>query len=179
MPSPVMLIRTLQPEDAAAYQALRLRGLAEVPTAFASSWEEEQGTPLEEVARRLRPDETGAVFGAFASSQLVGLAGVQRESMVKLRHKAWLWGMYVSPEYRRSGVGSRLLEHALPYVWQSLGVAQVHLGVHTGNTSALALYRRFGFEVWGTERAALIVAGEPQDEHHMVCRAPPASRCAP
>jgi RimJ/RimL family protein N-acetyltransferase len=80
--------------------------------------------------------------------------------------------MYVSPEHRRSGVGSRLLEHALPYVWQSLGVAQVHLGVHTGNVSALALYRRFGFEVWGRERGALIVAGEPHDEHHMVCRAP-------
>ena len=172
MLSSVMLIRTLQPEDAAAYQALRLRGLAEVPTAFASSWEEELGTPLEEVARRLRPDVTGAVFGAFTSGQLVALAGVQRESMVKLRHKAWLWGMYVSPEHRRSGVGSRLLEHALPYVWQSLGVAQVHLGVHTGNVSALALYRRFGFEVWGTERGALIVAREPQDEHHMVCRAP-------
>ena len=91
MLSPVMLIRTLQPEDAAAYQALRLRGLAEVPTAFASSWEEEQGTPLEEVARRLRADETGAVFGALASSQLVGLAGVQRESMVKLRHRIPNW----------------------------------------------------------------------------------------
>jgi putative acetyltransferase len=76
-------------------------------------------------------------------------------------------------------VGSRLLEQALPYAWNSLGAAQVLLGVHSENASALALYRRFGFEVWGTERGALIVAGEPQDEHHMVCQAPPGLRCAP
>ena len=46
-------------------------------------------------------------------------------------------------------------------------MTQVNLGVHTHNTSVLALYRRFGFEVWGTEKGSLVVAGEPQDEHHM------------
>jgi hypothetical protein len=37
--------------------------------------------------------------------------------------------------------------------------------------TALYWYRRFGFEVWVTERGTLIVAYERQDEHHMVCRA--------
>ena len=63
----------------------------------------------------------------------------------------------------------------LPYAWQSLGVAQVNLGVHTENASAIALYRRYGFVVWGTENGALVVVGKAQDEHHMVCRAPSAA----
>ena len=126
-----MHVRTLQPQDAAEYQALRLRGLAEAPTAFASSYEEEIGTPIAEIARRLQPTDSGAIFGAFAEGRLAGLAGIQRESMTKLSHKAYLWGMYVSPEHRRSSLGSLLLEIVLPYAWRSLGVVQVNLGVHT------------------------------------------------
>jgi RimJ/RimL family protein N-acetyltransferase len=170
-----MYVRTLQPEDAAEYQALRLRGLAEASYAFASSYEEEAGTPVDEIARRLQPKTSGAIFGAFVDGKLAGLAGLERESMAKLRHKAYLWGMYVGPEYRRSRLGSLLLENVLPYAWQSLGVVQVNLGVHTENPSAIALYRRFGFVVWGTEVGALVVAGKAQDEHHMVCRAPGAA----
>ena len=170
-----MHIRTLQPEDAAEYQALRLRGLVEAPTAFASSYEEEVNTPLAEIARRVQPKASGAIFGAFAEGNLAGLAGLERECMTKLSHKTYLWGMYVSPEHRRSKLGSLLLEQVLPYAWQSLWVTQVNLGVHTENTSAIALYRRFGFVVWGTETGALVVAGKAQDEHHMVCRAPSAA----
>ena len=170
-----MHVRTLQPQDAPEYQALRLRGLAEAPTAFASSYEEEVGTPLAEIVRRLQPKASGAIFGAFAEDKLAGLAGLERESMIKLLHKAYLWGMYVSPEHRRSRLGTLLLEQVLPYAWHSLGVAQVNLGVQAENASAIALYRRFGFVVWGTETGALVVAGKAQDEHHMVCRAPSAA----
>jgi RimJ/RimL family protein N-acetyltransferase len=169
-----MHVRALQPEDGAEYQALRLRGLAEAPNAFASSYEEEVGTPLEEIASRLQPKASGAIFGAFVDGKLAGLAGLERESMAKLNHKAYLWGMYVGPEYRRSRLGSLLLEYMLPYAWESLGVTQVNLGVHAENASAIALYRRFGFVAWGTEIGALVVAGKAQDEHHMVCRAPDA-----
>ena len=170
-----MHVRTLTPEDAAEYQALRLKGLAEAPTAFASSHEEEVNTPLAEISRRLQPKPSGAIFGAFSEGRLAGLAGIERESMAKLSHKAYLWGMYVSPKHRGAGVGSLLLEHALPYAWRSLGVVQVNLGVHTENASAIALYRRLGFVVWGTELGALVVGGKAQDEHHMVCRAPSAA----
>ena len=170
-----MHVRTLTPEDAVAYRTLRLRGLAETPAAFASSHEEEVNTPLAEIYRRLQPKATGAIFGAFSEGTLIGVVGIERESMAKLSHKAYLWGMYVSPEQRRTGVGALLLEHAMPYAWRSLGVVQVNLGVHTENASAIALYRRLGFVVWGTELGALVVGGKAQDEHHMVCRAPSAA----
>lgn len=141
-----------------------------MPTAFASSLEEEADTSLEEIARRLQPKDSGTIFGSFEQAILAGVVGVERERMLKLRHKGFIWGMYVSPEYRRSGRAQLLLQHALQFAWQSLHVVQVNLGVHTQNAGAIALYRQAGFDVWGTERGALVVDGKPQDEHHMVCR---------
>ena len=170
-----MNIRLLTEADAADFQALRLRGLAEAPQAFASSVEEEAGLPLAEVARRLAPREGAAVLGAFSAQGLLcGVAGIQRESMLKLRHKAFLWGMYVAPEAQRTGAGKALVAAALQHAWEVLGVAQVNLGVHAVNEPALRLYRSCGFEVFGLERHALCVQGQLQDEIHMVChRVPP------
>src|SRR2546429_9401473 len=49
-PRKSMQIRNLGPADAAAFQALRLRGLLECPTSFASSYEEEYRDDIEIVA---------------------------------------------------------------------------------------------------------------------------------
>lgn len=164
-------VRALSPRDAAAFQALRLRGLAEAPAAFASSVEEEQPVPIEHVARRLEARDDGAIFGSYVDEQLCGLIGIQRESMRKLSHKAILWGMYVAPEARNAGHGSALVQQALEHAWSRLRVRQVNLGVHSLNDGAVKLYRRHGFEVFGTELGALLVDGQFQDELHMVCRA--------
>jgi ribosomal protein S18 acetylase RimI-like enzyme len=166
-----MQVRTLGPADAAAFHALRLRGLQEFPDAFASSFEEEAPLALEEIAKRLEPRDDRAVFGSYAGDLLCGVVGIQREGMAKLRHKAVLWGMYVAPEARRAGHGEALIRFALQHAWAKLQVAQVNLGAHTLNEDALRLYRKVGFEVFGTEVGSLRVNGQPQDEYHMVCRA--------
>jgi len=167
-----MQVRLLAPQDAHAFQSIRLQGLIEAPTAFASSHEEEASVPIEEIARRIAPKPDGAVFGAFSEESIRGVLGIQREGMQKLSHKAAIWGMYVVPEARSQGCGARLLQCALEYAWHTLGVHQVNLGVNTLNVSAIKLYRRFGFEVFGTEQGSLRVGGLPQDEYHMVCRPP-------
>ena len=163
-----MTIRALQSEDAQQFQSLRLRGLSECPTAFASSYEEEAGMPLVEVATRLRGKPDGAIFGWFAGTQLLGIVGVQRERMQKLAHKAYIWGMYVAPEARRGGIGRQLLTHALAYAGNDLGVRQVNLRVNTRNVAALKLYESLGFSVYGTERGFLSVNAMLHDEHQLV-----------
>jgi RimJ/RimL family protein N-acetyltransferase len=169
-----MTLRLLQAADAAEFQALRLRGLAEAPTAFASSHAEEVGTPLQEISRRLQPRADAAQFGAWFEGRLAGVVGLQREGLHKLAHKAFLWGMYVAPEARGQGLGALLLQAALSHAWAVLAVRQVNLGVHAENTGAIRLYQRLGFECFGVERAALQVDGQLQDEWHMVCVRPAA-----
>ncbi len=166
-------IRVLTELDALAFQGLRLRSLQECPEAFASSYEEEVGTPLEEIERRLQAKPDSAVFGAFKDSELCALVGLRRESMVKLAHKSFIWGVYVAPEVRGRGVGGRVLSQALSYAARVLRTRQVNLGVNTKNLAAIALYKKLGFVEYGLERGYLVAGGELQDEYLMVCHVAP------
>ena len=164
-------IRRLGPADATAFQALRLQGLLECPTAFASSHQEEAGEAVSAVAARLGDEGVCGVYGAFTpDGTLVAVAGLGRESMAKMAHKGVLWGMYVAPAWRRQGIAQALVTHLLAQAVREPGLRQVMLGVHAQNEPALALYRALGFVAWGTEPAAAWVDGEPQDETWMVCR---------
>ncbi|MBL8523483.1 MAG: GNAT family N-acetyltransferase [Betaproteobacteria bacterium] len=163
-----MIVRSLSSDNAAEYQALRLRGLLEWPSAFASSHEEEVDTPITAIAARLQPKDDGAIFGAFMDDRLVGIVGLQRETMQKLAHKAYIWGMYVAPEARKLGVGKALLQHALDHARDAMQVRQVNLGVNASNDAAIALYKSLGFEPFGIERGFMLLDGELHDEIHMV-----------
>lgn len=163
-----MKILLLQSADAAAFQALRLRGLQESPSSFASSVEEEAPLPLQTIAERLASQSDGVVFGAFINNQLVGIAGLQREAQRKLAHKAFVWGVYVAPESRRQGVAEQLLRAAVEHARREFSVRQINLGVNTRNAPAIALYKRLGFVEFGLERGYLCHAGTLHDEYHMV-----------
>lgn len=164
---PGTTLRVLDAPDAAAFQALRLRGLLERPTAFASSWDEEQGEAVEAVAARLASRGQGAVLGAFVGDELVAVAGVHRDGMKKLAHKACLWGVYVAPEQRRGGLAKALLQATMAHAREVLGVRQLYLGVNTDNPAALALYQRLGFAVYGRERGFMLHDGQLHDEFLM------------
>ena len=164
-----MLVRPLTPDDAREFQSLRLLGLRECPTAFASSFEEECGVALPSVAECLGLRNDRAVFGAFDGHDLVGLVGLKREDLRKLAHKAYLWGMYVAPSTRRRGVGRQLIASALSFARSSLRVRQVSLGVNAENAAALALYEDMGFKAFGREPCFMLVDGVSQDEVQMVC----------
>jgi ribosomal protein S18 acetylase RimI-like enzyme len=164
-----MEIRVLTEADASACRLLRLEGLRDYPTAFASSYDEEREIAVGTVAERLGPTENGVVFGAFDGESLIGMVGIERERRSKLRHKALIWGMYVTPTCRRTGVGNRLLQSVLDYAATRMpGLKQINLCVNTSNTPAIEMYRRAGFEPFGVERAFLIVDDDPQDLIHMV-----------
>lgn len=162
-----MGVRRLLPEDAGAFQALRLRALLECPSAFSASHAEEVDTSLEIIAQRLAPKPEGAVFGGFIGPDLAGIIGIEREAQTKLAHKAYIWGMYVAQAHRRSGAGRELMLAALQYASADLGVLSVNLGVNTTNTAAIRLYESVGFSVYGTERGFLRIDGVLHDEHLM------------
>ena len=174
-----MSVRALAPADAAAFQSLRLQGLRECPTAFASSFEEECDIALPVVAERLQHRHDRAVFGAFQGDELVGLVGLKRQEPRKLSHKAYVWGMYVAPAVRKQGVGRRLMARALSVALSELQVRQVNLCANADNQAAIALYERMGFKAFGREPSFMLVDGVPQDEIQMVCFLPAAGMKSP
>jgi ribosomal protein S18 acetylase RimI-like enzyme len=160
-----MLIRRLQPEDAPAYGALRLRALREHPEAFTSSFEEESLKGPELAEQRLRGP--GIFWGAFAEdNQLAGMVGLDREQRMKNRHKATVVGMYVAPEWSRLGAGQALME-ALIAEARVVGIELLVLTVTHGNDSAAHLYRRMGFTSFGIEPHAIKVAEHAYAKNHM------------
>ena len=165
-----MQIRRLTPGDAKAYHRVRLSGLRQDPTAFASSDEEERDMPEAVVADRLavRPDR--GTFGAFDEDTLVGIVTLGREDRLKQRHRGMILGMYVTPEARGKGVGRSLLTEALALARSVPGLVQLTLGVNAENPAAIALYDSLGFRRCGLEPAALKVGDRLYDEVRMVLR---------
>ena len=94
------------------------------------------------------------------------MVGCKRHDGARELHKAFLWGFYVEPAFRRSGVASALLEASLRAVDD--GVEQVLLTVVAQNRPAIALYEKFGFRPYGTEPRSLKTSGAYNDELLMV-----------
>jgi ribosomal protein S18 acetylase RimI-like enzyme len=156
-------VRRLGPDDAAAFQTLRLEGLATDPCAFAASRDEEAGQSLVEVAARL---ERQPVFGVLAEGALLAVAGFAVSEPAKKRHKGLLWGVYVREAARGRGLGravvARVIEHARDHV------VQLHAAVVTTNDAARRLYRTLGFTPYGLEPRGLACAGRYFDQELMV-----------
>lgn len=165
-----MRVRRLVPSDAPAYQALRLAALRDSASAFSSSYPEECETPLAIIGGHMAPDSVRYRFGAFDGVELVGMAALGREAAIKVRHKAFIRGMYVDPSHRGKGVARQLMAAALACAGALSGVRQIVLAVTAGNESALALYESTGFTVYGREPDALLVDGVFYDDLQMMCR---------
>jgi heme-degrading monooxygenase HmoA/ribosomal protein S18 acetylase RimI-like enzyme len=166
------MIRDIKQDEAESFWSLRLEALIQHPTAFGSSYEESKDTPMEVVRERLSGNDNQFVLGAYSGegNRLVGMVGFKRETSLKSRHKAFIWGMYVTAEYRQQGVGRLLMEELLTRASALKDLEIVMLTVVTSNANASRLYRSLGFETYGVERCALQVDGVCIDEEHMAKR---------
>ncbi|MDN2714199.1 GNAT family N-acetyltransferase [Janthinobacterium sp. SUN120] len=167
MPAPEIVIRLLTPADTAAFCALRLRAILDSPSSFSSSREDELARTPEEHVQRIADSPLHRAFGAFDGERLVGLAGLRRESMRQLSHKALLWGVFVDVAQRGKGVARRLVNACIAQAEADPAVMQVHLSVNAENNAALGLYESLGFIAYGTEPRSMRVGELFYDEHHL------------
>lgn len=156
-------IRQLGPDDAETFRALHLEALRTHPAAFAMAYEEDCELPLSAFAARL---EQLAVFGGFVAGELEGIATLQRQPLLKRRHVAMIWGMYVRDAFRGSGLAGAILRAVLARAEGE--VDQVELYVAAGNDRASRFYRGLGFEPYGVMRRSLRVDGVDHDAEMMV-----------
>ena len=164
-----IIIRKLNEENAEAWAALRREALAMEPFAFGSTAPDDPAELVQTIRARLREPEA-AVFGAFADGTMVGIVGIRRNTGVKERHKVLIWGMYVTPASRRSGVGEKLMQALIELARSWSGVDQIHLAVSETAKEARRLYERLGFRQWGVEPRAICWQGRCVDEAHMILR---------
>jgi RimJ/RimL family protein N-acetyltransferase len=105
--------------------------------------------PLEKVASFQRDliAKNGPVYYALNNDRVVGWCDVFPEKNPRQNHRGGL-GMGLLPEFRGQGLGSKLLSAVLDHA-KKFGLEKVELNVYTSNTSAIALYKKFGFEQEG------------------------------
>jgi len=152
-------IRRLTSADAVAYRKIRLAGLIDSPEAFGSTFARESDRSLSWFRERLRNTQ---VFGAFRSTDLLGIAGFVVREGEKERHKGLLWGMYVRADARKTGVGRRLVEAVIDFARERVELLQ--LSVVSDNEPARRLYARLGFAQYGVEKSSLKQDGRYYDE---------------
>ena len=156
-------IRLLVGADAALYRDVRLEGLKQSPEAFGSVFEFECEKPPSWFEARIAQSE---IFGAFSGGELQGIAGYRVQDGPKENHKGLLWGMYVRPAARNSGLGRLLVEAVVKRA--SGHVELLQLTVVSENLAARRLYESLGFAEYGHEARALKHNGRYYDEILMV-----------
>ena len=103
---------------------------------------------------------------AFIDGQLAGQLAVMLNQRVRRRHVA-TFGIGVDPRYHGKGVGSRLMQAMIDLCDNWAAIERIELTVFTDNPAAMALYRKFGFEIEGTSRAYAMRDGVLVDAYHM------------
>lgn len=138
-------VRPATVEDWAALREVRLRALADAPDAFGSTLAQVADRPEEEWRAALR--RPWPLLLAHADGRPVAMGGLGAPDGSPDVH---VWGMWVAPEARGSGVGSRILADLLTRA-RATG-RRVVLDVTDGNDGARRLYERHGFAGTGARR---------------------------
>lgn len=98
---------------------------------------------------------------------VVGSAGLHPCGVALRRRHAMSLGMSVDLAWQRRGVGSALMAGLCMYADRWVGVLRLELTVFADNAPALALYRKFGFEVEGLHRGYAMRDGDYVDTYCM------------
>ncbi len=150
-------IRRAEPADAAGIARTYVSrsaaaGTLQNPYPSIADWTERLG----------RDATSNYIFVALAGDEVIGHAGLHGSKNVRRQH-AWGLGISIRDDWQRRGVGTRLMETVIDLADQWLGALRIELTVFTDNAAALALYRKFGFEVEGVHRAWALRDGAYMD----------------
>ena len=159
-------IRQARPDDASALLALK-RAL-DRETSFMllepgerTTGEAEERSRLEAICRQ----SNAVALVAEGDGKLVGYVEAVGGKVRRNRGTAHVV-IGVLASHAGQGIGTGLLAE-LERSAMALGIHRLELTVIAHNKSAIALYRKMGYETEGTRRAALLVADEVIDEFWM------------
>ncbi|BBO07596.1 MULTISPECIES: GNAT family N-acetyltransferase [Bradyrhizobium] len=158
-------IRRLNVDDLDLFRDIRAEALQMHPQTFGSPEEDEGGEPMMAAYRRWLD---GMILGAFRCGSLMGVAGFYVSPDRRSQHRGNIFTVYVREEGRGKGVGDRLIKELLAHA--EARVEQVHLAVLLESTAAIKIntYKRNGFEIYGTDPAAVRIGEATYDKYFMV-----------
>lgn len=140
-----VMIRTIGPDEWPVWRELRLRALADAPTAFRATIEEESMQPDDwwsEMIGATAEHPRGGSWVAWSAGEAVGMLFGRIDKELTVLEIGAMW---VAPAVRRLGVGSGLIRAGIEWA-RSLGVSVASLWVTEENAEAVAFYERHRFQ---------------------------------
>lgn len=113
----------------------------------------------------LAADPARATFVARQGEDIVGFASVSAGPQRRVLHRGYIVTGILEASCG-SGLGTRLFTELENWA-RANNVTRLELTVMTHNARAIALYRKRGFEIEGTKRGAVQLAGQLVDEFVM------------
>jgi ribosomal protein S18 acetylase RimI-like enzyme len=141
-----MEVRRATPSDWEVLRDVRLRALADSPSAFGSTLAREEAFGETDWRRRL---ESGHCFLAWADGRPVGCVGGVADE--ELPDEYQLVAMWVEPAHRGTAAATQLVEAVCDQA-RADGAVAVRLSVADGNDRARRCYERLGFAPTGERR---------------------------
>jgi L-phenylalanine/L-methionine N-acetyltransferase len=122
---------------------------------------------LESVRELLtKSGEGDHILVAVIDGEVVGVIGLHTSSRPRVNHKGEI-GMMVRDDWQGKGVGTAMMRAVIDLADKWLNLARIELTVFKDNEPAIALYRKFGFEIEGTHRKYAFRDGEFMDAYTM------------
>lgn len=124
--------------------------------------------PPEIRRRRMENPQPGSypLVACTPDGEVVGTLGLHVSQRARRSHVAEL-GMAVRDDWQGRGVGTALMSAACDLADNWLQLTRVELTVYTDNGPAIALYKKFGFEIEGTLRRYAFRLGAYVDAYAM------------
>src|SRR5687767_2083894 len=96
-----IVIRDATPADAMLFRELRLEALQDSPIAFSADYQQNLNHSAKHWEDRLTLEKDEAtILLAEHEGKSLGMTGITRGGSPKTRHGAWIWGVYVTAEWR-------------------------------------------------------------------------------
>ncbi len=166
MESDIIYIDNLPIERWEEFKNLRLESLTNDPEAFSETLEQ-FGAKSEETWRamleRKSKEDRDYVF-AEHNGKLIGMGSIYHYPKENVAHNAWFDSLYVSPEYRKKGVGIQLVLKRLDLLSKYPNIIQAICEIYSSQKASLEMHKKLDFDLVGTMKDFICLRGEYFDK---------------
>lgn len=160
-----LYIRKTEPSDAKAIRDLFVaksvyQQTLQLPQPSVAMWEQRLSDIPDHVHSFV------AILTEGGEDSIVGNLALMLATPERLRHSASL-GMAVKEGFQGQGIGSALMSTAIDLADNWLNLHRLELTAYTDNAPAIALYKKFGFDIEGEARGFAFRDGAYVNAYYM------------
>lgn len=163
----ILKIRSLTTADAAEFANFRRHIAAESTHTYNYVGMAIDETAMAKLIEARRLDPKSVNVGVFHEALMVGYTNIRPviPDHPWVQHLAE-FAMMIREPYWQEGIARKLLEIQEDFA-RSIGIVRIEAKVRSANPRGISLYKRNGFSVEGTRKAAALIDGKFEDEFHI------------